>query len=1205
MSDRRSFSSFLIAFIVFAAAAAVSQALLLRESLVSFHGTELTIGAFYGSYFLWIALGALVCKRVVSRSGPGPVFLWSSAAYGLTLVVGLLIVRSWKVLLGVGPLVFLPLETSLVGVALGTAGPAFLVGFVFPAAASLLSDRRDSVGLAYVLEASGSLAGGLFFSFVLATHLRVSTALAIVGIAGALSFVVLSWSRRRCRFVVGGLLYAVLWLATLFGPGQAFDRRSESIRWNSLQRGYVLKTVEYSPYGHLALGKTERGDQFGLFVDGVQVDSFPDPRRFGEQAAHLLAQAPQARRVLLIGGGQTGLLSALLLSNRIDHVDLVLQDPWELALVRPHLARTDRAALDDLRVTVHLTDPRRAVADLVRKRRAGTIASYGLVVGLTARPTTIAENRLFTVEYLRTVSQLMLSGVYVQFFSRDEVAYVPKEERLALGSIYHSLAAVFANVSVATGRFHYFVASDGLVSVDPTLLARRYRSLGLARYPYPPDAFPGKSIDKERSRSLVASLRRTGTALNRDGLPITALYGLAYLGRIFRSSLTAVLRKLDRTGHKIVWAILLALMAIVFVRPLSDPEPHRDRVRLIAWSVGMVGFVAMALQVVLLASFQSRFGSLYRQMGLLLGASMAGLAIGGLAGRWGFARLRGLRVGLALFGLVGLSFVLGVWSLILPRLLVAGAWWWWMLFALVSSVLTGAAFPGAAAVRDPRSSDPAGTASVLDASDHLGAAVGGALGGLVLAPVLGTVSTCRLLAAASLAAGSMVGFEPVLSKLRSVGPAKRLSFPWRNLSWRLALVVAVTWAGAWAASRPNRRPRRGFVPSPTLARVVERARASGYRIEEKARPFSHVRLIRQGTLQAVVFSTRQTAPDVRGYAGPIELVVTMDVSGRIDDVTLGENQETPSYVSMLPKWLTRFRGLPIGHPILGHGGIDTITGATVSMHAIESILARSRAMAYRHLLGKQDRSAQTTPSGGWFGKPMFWAVLGFILLLGIGYLRQGLVARLVGMGFSFVVLGVWLNVPLTMVDVGLLAFGHLPTAADKAAVALGALLLALLFGQVWCGSICPFGALQEFIWLAVHPSGLWAEARQAQFGPGEHAVEQRARYVKFVFATLVLGSFFLSRRQEFLLFDPMVWTFRLQLTWARGLLLAAVLVTALFYFRPWCRYVCPVGALMALTNKIALLDRWTMRRRVNQCDLGVETAKDLDCIRCNRCMKRR
>jgi polyferredoxin len=67
-------------------------------------------------------------------------------------------------------------------------------------------------------------------------------------------------------------------------------------------------------------------------------------------------------------------------------------------------------------------------------------------------------------------------------------------------------------------------------------------------------------------------------------------------------------------------------------------------------------------------------------------------------------------------------------------------------------------------------------------------------------------------------------------------------------------------------------------------------------------------------------------------------------------------------------------------------------------------------------------------------------------------------------------------------------------------------------------------------------------------------------------------------------------------------LVILVVLGSLFYVRFWCRYFCPMGAFLALGNKIALLQRLAPKRRFEHCDLGVRGEFDLDCIRCARCL---
>jgi polyferredoxin len=71
--------------------------------------------------------------------------------------------------------------------------------------------------------------------------------------------------------------------------------------------------------------------------------------------------------------------------------------------------------------------------------------------------------------------------------------------------------------------------------------------------------------------------------------------------------------------------------------------------------------------------------------------------------------------------------------------------------------------------------------------------------------------------------------------------------------------------------------------------------------------------------------------------------------------------------------------------------------------------------------------------------------------------------------------------------------------------------------------------------------------------------------------------------------------------WATALAFLT-LGASLIHVRFWCRYLCPLGALLALSNKVALAPRFAPPRRFGHCDLGVRGEFDLDCIRCNRCL---
>jgi polyferredoxin len=203
--------------------------------------------------------------------------------------------------------------------------------------------------------------------------------------------------------------------------------------------------------------------------------------------------------------------------------------------------------------------------------------------------------------------------------------------------------------------------------------------------------------------------------------------------------------------------------------------------------------------------------------------------------------------------------------------------------------------------------------------------------------------------------------------------------------------------------------------------------------------------------------------------------------------------------------------------------------------------------------------------------------------------------RWISLGLSLVIIGFYLNAPFTSLDVASLIQLQIPAVDTPWRVVLlaGILIMSVLWGQVFCGYMCPFGALQEL--LAFKP------LRQRASMP----VERFGRYAKFVILAGLICVFLVTGDKIWFSFSPLQSFFKLKMdTWILILSLI-VLGSSIFYFRFWCRYLCPAGAFLALFNKIALLRGTAPKPMPAQCDLGIRFIEDVDCIRCHRCLHKK
>ena len=238
-----------------------------------------------------------------------------------------------------------------------------------------------------------------------------------------------------------------------------------------------------------------------------------------------------------------------------------------------------------------------------------------------------------------------------------------------------------------------------------------------------------------------------------------------------------------------------------------------------------------------------------------------------------------------------------------------------------------------------------------------------------------------------------------------------------------------------------------------------------------------------------------------------------------------------------------------------------------------------------------------------------WApVVRLILLLGLVlyafFSKSGRVGA-VALGATFVYLG--------FIDGGFLSVSHITSGIivgpgvylrDMAVLVMIAftVVTTLLWGRVFCGFLCPFGALQDFITRIV--------PRRFQRAVPQR-IHDRAIYLKYGILLLIVGLAALPAQiAVYQYFEPFGTVFYLStapllLSIAGGFLVASAVVP-----RFYCRYACPLGAALGVASLLSFF----RIRRVEQCEpckvceiacpTGAIRGPEIDfkeCVRCNVC----
>ncbi len=177
-------------------------------------------------------------------------------------------------------------------------------------------------------------------------------------------------------------------------------------------------------------------------------------------------------------------------------------------------------------------------------------------------------------------------------------------------------------------------------------------------------------------------------------------------------------------------------------------------------------------------------------------------------------------------------------------------------------------------------------------------------------------------------------------------------------------------------------------------------------------------------------------------------------------------------------------------------------------------------------------------------------VLTIASLIWFGFVREGCICPI----------GAIQNVALALGDTGY----RLPAVA----VVFFAmpLVFTLFFGRTFCAAVCPLGAVQELA--AVRPVRVPAWL--------EHTLGLLAYvYLGLAVTLAVSGAAFVICR-----YDPFVAFFRLEGSRNMLILGAGFLLVGIFIGRPYCRFLCPYGAILGWLSKVS---KWKVRIPPEQC----------------------
>ena len=1170
--------------------ALAAQTLLFRDFFSAFESNELAIGAFFASWLAWVCAGALAGRfdtrvhRAIARRFPVFALLYVPAFFlQQTLLIharGICGVEAYDVF---------PLLPMLAMAFLANAPVSLLTGWLFTAACRWAEERVElPVARVYVLETLGGCAGGALVTAALAVGMpgesvavwaSILLALAVALAAGRL------FSARAGVAIIGAALVVT---AAHGAANRLADARARA-EWARLLPAEEFAGAFTTAHGRYLYG--EREGQFNVVSGGGVFDSLPPGEHAAEIAALHLAHRPESRSVLVIGDGGLAVGMSLLRLPQIERVDWRHTDPEYPAKLLGLLP--DGMAAQAAQVGLLTHDP-------VAGGDGG--ARYDLVILNLPDIATLALNRYVTERYFTGLRAVLNEGGAVSVRVAGGENYMGGELALTGSSMMFTLRRVFANVTIKPGDETWVMGSDEPFLYSPRGLSERFAQIPGAGQLYPPENIAalysaGRVAFQMQAYRNQIEVSGEDVLLNTDAAPKAPTFALMLAikqaGLPSVEGLMSTPRSRDqRAAAAMALAAGLALFGLLRTVYLlkqrrGGPDESFDSHMLVC----ATGTAGMAMSIVLMFAYQARFGSLFLDMGLVSALFMFGAFAGGFAAERALvAQPRNARV-LACAAVFSHVCVLAA----LPRLTGLEARAAWALAFAGCGVFTGLHFPYAAHRLKSAGRAARTAGSNLELLDHLGGAVGSVLTGLFLLPLLGLEWTAALLAL--LVAVNMPGIL-IGGKASAANGARLFDRITRPAAYTLAGLAAFTLIASHLAAAAAKPPAYEAFREKALKLVGDRT------VQDAQPPAgSEIRYFAVNGEDdadggAYVFSTKPWAENVWAFGGTFELAVMVDELGALLGYEVVSSRETPMYVSIVRDRDSRLLGRNLFNPE-PFDGVDGIAGATATDAAFRRALELAGQGFARDVLQLREAQPAHAHATGTGSRDFFVlaALMGFAVLLTY---RPRLWARRAMLAASVVLLGFWLNLQYSTHQ----AMAVMTMQPGRFAMTGSFFLLALVpafvlvFGNVYCGYVCPFGALQELM------TDLGARLKLRRH-PGR-ALWKYGRAVKYLVLFALVMLYGVRRDFDVLRADPLAAFFGSHADRHLAALAIAAIGVSLVFGRFWCRNLCPAGAFLALVNGARLNGSRIVRRLAPprlpaKCDLGATSVKDLDCIYCDRC----
>ncbi len=671
----------------------ITQVILLREFISVFQGNELITGLILSSWMILTGIGAYLGRYNKYILRKNTFLFYQLLLTGLLPIITVTLLDTLKNIVFEPGIAISPFQIT--GSAVILLLPFCLFsGFSFTFFASAISrqQQQNKIDITYALEAAGSVAGGLLFSFLLVYIFTTYQVLALLFLINAVVAFFYGKSIKNKQLRTFSLTLSILlYTASLFFHP---DIRIKSFLFPNQKITYLNDT----PYGNLVV--TRIAGQQNFYENNTLLFTTENTIANEEAVHYAMLQHPSPKRILLVSGGITGLAREIE-KYHVDSIDYVEMNPWLI-----EVANRFTGNLASEKLTTIMQDARLYIKNSSQK--------YDVALINLPEPSTAQLNRYYTIEFFRELKSKLNKGGVISLGLPSTANYLSKEAIMVNSILFNTLHKVFKEIIIIQGERDYFIASDRNLQLD---IAHRVELRGLNNE-YVNSYYIDDNSIEERNNYILGNLQ-PDAPVNFDFEPVAYFHQVGFWLSQFHVNTTLLS----------VSAILLLFLMAYFLSRLNP----------VALGMFTAGFTGSSFEIIIIMAFQIIYGYVYHTIGIIISVFMAGLALGAIFRNRFIRNIHRRNYMLIQLMIAAFAFLLPLVILLMKKYSIhtlaiqAG----FVILMLVIAFLVGILFSMATILKK---ADFSKTAASIYSIDLAGSALGALFTAVLLIPIFGLIT---------------------------------------------------------------------------------------------------------------------------------------------------------------------------------------------------------------------------------------------------------------------------------------------------------------------------------------------------------------------------------------------------------------------------------------------------------------------------------